>query len=444
MIDQTKKTISSNFIVSPGGSLRGEFQVPGDKSISHRALLLSAIAEGQTDIHGFLPGEDTLATATALQAMGVAIDQHSATELTVHGVGLHGLQSPEQPLDLGNSGTATRLMAGLLSGAGIRCELIGDASLMTRPMNRIVEPLQQMGADITASESGTLPIKITRTRQLQGIDYHCPVASAQLKSCLLLAGLYASGNTIVHEPAQTRDHTERMLTGFGVELTSGHSKVSIHGGQRLQATNCAIPGDISSAAFFIVGALIANASDIVITQVGVNPTRDAVITILKNMGANITLTHQSVVNGEPVANIHVQSSQLTGIEIPTELVPIAIDELPIVMVAAACAEGKTTLRGAKELRVKESDRIRAMVEGLTALGIEVEEFDDGMQVNGGTLHGGTVDSFTDHRIAMSFAIAGLVAEGPIEIKDCENVATSFPNFVELAQQAGLKLTVVNR
>lgn len=429
-----------HFVVSPGGCLQGELNIPGDKSISHRALMFSALAEGRSEIRDFLAGEDTLATEAALKALGVNIQHQSATDLVVEGVGLHGLKNPEQSLDLGNSGTSTRLLAGILAGAGIDCEIIGDASLMTRPMRRIVEPLRQMGANISASDDGTLPLTIAEASSLKAIDYLCPVASAQLKSCLLLAGLYAEGETIIHEPAVSRDHTERMLQAFGVTIRQDSLSVSLRGGQRLQATDIVVPADISSAAFFIVGAAIAPGSDVLLPQVGVNPTRHAIVTILQNMGADITLSNQTMLGGEPVADIRVRSSRLRGIEIPQNLVPIAIDEFPIIMIAAAVAEGNTILRGAKELRVKESDRIKAVVEGLTAVGIEVKEYDDGMQVKGGQIIGGAVNSYTDHRIAMSFAMAALAAQDVIRINDCQNVATSFPGFSQLAVAAGLKLT----
>ncbi len=433
-----------DFTISPNGSLKGEIHLPGDKSISHRSLMFAALAEGETNIAGFLPGEDTLATAAALVELGVEVEQHSKTELTVKGVGLHGLKNPSKAIDLGNSGTSTRLLAGILAGAGVECEIVGDASLMTRPMNRVVKPLQQMGANISAEDDGTLPLKIGKANSLTALDYQCPVASAQLKSCLLLAGLYAEGTTVIHEPAVSRDHTERMLKAFGVEVEQNALTVSLKGNQTLKSTDINVPSDISSAAFFMVGALIAKDSHIILKQVGVNPTRAAVIDILKMMGGDIAITNEQFVGGEPVADIEVKSSQLKGIEIPEKFVPIAIDEFPAILVAAAVAEGETILTGAKELRVKESDRIKAMADGLRAIGIQLEEYDDGMVVEGGIIKGGTVDSLTDHRIAMSFSMAGLVSEQPIHILDCNNVATSFPNFVELATQAGLSLSVVER
>lgn len=427
-----------NYHVNPGGVLRGQCRVPGDKSVSHRALMLGAIARGDTRISGFLQGEDTLATMAALRAMGVAIE-HQAEEVLVHGVGLHGLSRPAAPLDLGNSGTSTRLLAGLLAGQPFACELVGDASLMRRPMRRVVDPLRQMQADIQCTGEGTLPIRIQGGRKLKAIDYALPVASAQLKSCLLLAGLYAEGTTCVHEPSPTRDHTERMLLHFGGALTRKDNTVCITGGGELRAAAITVPADISSAAFFMAGACISPGSDITLSDVGVNPTRTGMIRILRGMGADITLSNERTVGGEPVADIHVRFARLHGIDIPAELVPSAIDEFPAIMVAAATASGRTVLRSARELRVKESDRILAITEGLKAIGIQCIVHEDGMEISGGRITGGTVSSYTDHRIAMAFAMAGLAATRPVAILDCANVNTSFPGFVELAQQAGLRI-----
>jgi 3-phosphoshikimate 1-carboxyvinyltransferase len=429
---------SIDYHVKPGGTLRGRLRVPGDKSVSHRALMLGAIACGDTRISGFLQGEDTLATMAALRAMGVPIE-HQAEEVLVHGVGLHGLSRPAIPLNMGNSGTSTRLLAGLLAGQPFDCELTGDASLMQRPMFRIVEPLQEMQADIHCTGEGTLPIHIHGGRRLKAIDYALPVASAQLKSCLLLAGLYAEGTTCVREPAATRDHTERMLLHLGGALTRKDSTVCIAGGGELRAADITVPADISSAAFFMAGACMSPGSDIMLTGVGVNPTRTGIIHILRAMGADITLTDERNVSGEPVADIHVRYAQLHGIEIPEELVPLAIDEFPAIMVIAATARGRTVLRGARELRVKESDRIMAIAAGLEAIGIQCTVQDDGMEVNGGRMTGGMVDSFTDHRIAMAFAMAGLASTRPLSILDCANVNTSFPGFIELAHEAGLHI-----
>lgn len=430
-----------NYTTLPGGNLRGRFRVPGDKSISHRALMLSAIAEGQSRITGFLNGEDTLATMAAFQAMGVDIQRISENELLVEGVGMYGLSAPKKKLDLGNSGTSVRLLSGLLAGLGIECKLTGDKSLMSRPMKRIVEPLQKMSASITCSDGGTLPIHIEGGNCLTAIDFEMPVASAQLKSCLLLAGLSAKGRTRIHESVATRDHTERMLKQFSYQLECVDGTITLEGGGVLQGTNIEVPTDISSAAFFIVGACIADDSEIIIENVGINPNRNAVIHILREMGADITLLNTKEVSGEPVADIQVKTSELHGIDIPESSVSVAIDEFPVIMVAAACAKGLTRLTGAGELRVKESDRITAMSQGLKRLGIDVEEQTDGMTVVGGTVTGGVIDSFTDHRIAMAFTIASLKASVPIIIKDCANVETSFPGFVEIAQKMGLQVSV---
>ncbi|MGH8119089.1 MAG: 3-phosphoshikimate 1-carboxyvinyltransferase, partial [Gammaproteobacteria bacterium] len=393
-------SVRINFHVSPGGTLRGRLRVPGDKSISHRALMLGAIARGETRISGFLQGEDALATMAALRAMGVAID-HQEEKALVHGVGLFGLQRPPSSLDLGNSGTSTRLLAGLLAGQSFDSELIGDASLTQRPMLRVVEPLRRMHADISCTTAGTLPIRIHGGKKLAAIDYALPVASAQLKSCLLLAGLYADGTTCVHEPSPTRDHTERMLLHFGGKLTRKEQTVCITGGGELSAADITVPGDISSAAFFMAGACMSPGADITLQGIGVNPARTGIIRILRAMGADISLTNEHVISGEPVADIRVRSAPLHGIEIPVELVPAAIDEFPAILVAAATAAGRTVLRGAAELRFKESDRIMAVTEGLQAMGILCNAYADGMEVHGGRISGGTVNSYTDHRIAMA-------------------------------------------
>lgn len=430
-----------NYRILPGGKLCGRFRVPGDKSISHRALMLSAIAEGQSRISGFLDGEDTLATMAAFQAMGVEIQLTSENEVFIKGVGKNGLSTPETALDMGNSGTSVRLLSGLLAGLGVECELTGDQSLMSRPMRRIVDPLQKMHAQITCSEEGTLPIHIKGGASLTAIDFEMPVASAQLKSSVLLAGLSAKGRTCIHEPVATRDHTERMLRQFGYQVECSGKTIALEGGGTLQGTTISVPADISSAAFFIVGACIADGSDITIENVGINPNRDAVIHILREMGADITLLNEKIVSGEPVADIRVRSAKLHGIDIPESRVPAAIDEFPAIMVAAACAKGETRLTGAGELRVKESDRITAITQGLQTLGINVDEQADGMTVTGGTIAGGEINSFTDHRIAMAFSIAGLNSTAPITVKDCVNVETSFPGFVDVAKKAGLDLLV---
>jgi 3-phosphoshikimate 1-carboxyvinyltransferase len=418
-----------DFIVCAGVALKGTLRVPGDKSISHRALMLGAIAEGSTRIEGFLNGEDTIATMNALRSMGVGIEQLDDNAVVIEGVGLHGLSAPAEALNLGNSGTSVRLFAGLLAGQAFDTELLGDDSLMQRPMQRIANPLRQMGAEINCTEAGTLPIRIRGKAELVGVTYAMPVASAQLKSAILLAGLYASGKTCVLEPAVTRDHSERMLTQFGCRLEKFDNSICISS-QRLLAQDISIPADISSAAFFMVAASIVPDSDLLLKNVGINPTRNAVIEILRLMGAQIELEGEMEISGEPVANIRIRHSQLHGIEIPPHLVPIAIDELPVLMIAAANAEGETILTGAKELRVKESDRIAAMCKGLETLGIETEEFEDGMRVRGGKLAGGRIDSYTDHRIAMAFSIAALAASDNVTVMDCANVNTSFPGFVD--------------
>lgn len=430
---------SINYHVRPGGVLRGRFRVPGDKSISHRALMIGAIARGETRIHGFLEGEDTLATLAALRQLGVSIARQGE-EVRVQGVGLHGLRAPASALDLGNSGTSTRLLAGLLAGQPFDSELIGDASLMKRPMRRVADPLRQMQAEISCSAEGTLPIRILGGRKLRAIDYELPVASAQLKSCLLLAGIYAEGVTCIREPVPTRDHTERMLRHFGGKLTCAENKTCIQGGIELQAADVTVPADISSAAFFLAGACMSPGADLTLEGVGVNPARTGVIGILRAMGADITLANEITLSGEPVADIHVRYAPLHGIEIPVDLVPAAIDEFPAILVAAATARGRTVLRGAAELRVKESDRILAMAEGLHALGIECNARDDGMEITGGNITGGTVHSHSDHRIAMAFAMSGVAAAQPLTVLDCDNVATSFPGFVGLARAAGLGIT----
>ncbi len=422
--------------VRPGGCLTGECRVPGDKSISHRAVMLGTLAEGVTEIQGFLEGEDSLATLRAFCDMGVPIEGPSQGRLRIQGVGLYGLQTPPSVLDLGNSGTSMRLMAGLLAGQRFSSTLAGDASLSKRPMRRVTEPLALMGAHID-TQDGHAPLVIQGGRQLSGLRYRLPVASAQVKSCLLLAGLYARGETWVSEPAPTRDHTERMLAGFGYPVLQEGAAVGVRGGGRLQAFPIEIPSDISSAAFFLVGASIASGSSLRLLQVGMNPTRTGVVEILRRMGAHIRIENPRSAGGEPVADLRVESAPLTGIAIPESLVPLAIDEFPAVFIAAACATGETLLTGAAELRVKESDRIQVMAEGLATLGITAQPTPDGLRIQGGILSGGHVMSHGDHRIAMAFAMAALRASGGIVIEDCANVATSFPGFVALARAAGL-------
>lgn len=429
------------YVVKPGGKMIGSIRVPGDKSISHRSIMLGALAEGVTEVTGFLEGEDSLATLQAFRDMGVVIEGPDHGHVRIFGVGLHGLQQPPGPLYLGNSGTSMRLLSGLLAAQSFDVTLTGDESLSKRPMKRVSVPLQQMGAQITTQENGTPPIHIKGGAQLKGIHYAMPMASAQVKSSLLLAGLYAEGETAVTEPAPTRDHTERMLKGFGYDVEIKNNTATIRGGGKLTATQIDVPADISSSAFFMVAAAIAPGSDITLKHVGINPTRIGVINILRLMGADILLQNEHIVGGEPVADIQVKATPLKGIDIPVEQVPLAIDEFPAIFVAAACAQGTTVLRGAEELRVKESDRIQVMADGLKILGIKAEPTPDGIVIEGGQLGSGTVHSHGDHRIAMSFTVAALRSRGAIEILDCNNVATSFPNFVELASEAGITLSV---
>ena len=431
-----------DFAVAPGGILNGRLRVPGDKSISHRAVMLGSLADGVTEVTGLLEGEDVLCTLAAFRAMGVQATGPDRGRLTIRGVGLHGLRAPSQPLDMGNSGTAMRLMTGILAGQRFDSTLVGDESLSKRPMKRVSEPLGLMGAHIGTAEGGRPPLTIKSQPPLHGIHYTMPMASAQVKSSLLLAGLYADGETVVTEPAPTRDHTERMLRGFGYDVGVDGAQVRIRGGGRLMACGIDVPADISSATFFLVGAAISPGSDLVLEHVGINPTRIGVLNILKLMGADLTIENPREVGGEPVADLRIRASRLTGIRIPGDQVPLAIDEFPALFIAAACAEGETVLTGAHELRVKESDRIATMARGLTRLGIDARETPDGIVIQGGRLKGGDIDSHGDHRIAMAFAIAALRAAGPVTVRDCKNVATSFPDFVELAKRAGLTVDVV--
>jgi 3-phosphoshikimate 1-carboxyvinyltransferase len=432
-------TTAVTFQLTPGGRLNGALRVPGDKSISHRAVMLGALARGTTEVDGFLTGEDCLRTMQAFRAMGVQIAQPTPTQLHIDGVGLHGLRQPLSAIDLGNSGTSMRLMAGLMAGQAFSCTLTGDASLSRRPMKRVIAPLQQMGAHIDSND-GRAPLVIHPAgAALRAIRYDSPVASAQIKSCVLLAGLYAQGRTEVFEPEASRDHTERMLRAFGVEVAAHAGYAAIDGGQSLHATRVEVPADISSAAFFLVGAAIAPGSDVVLCDVGINPTRTGIIEVLRQMGADIQIENERMFGGEPVADLHVRGGRLNGIEIGRDLVAASIDEFPAIFIAAACAEGETVVTGAEELRVKESDRIQTMCDGLNALGIDAVALPDGMRVRGGQVQGGTIDSHGDHRIAMSFAIAALRAAAPITILDCANVNTSFPGFAALAQGAGLRI-----
>ncbi|WP_167141459.1 bifunctional prephenate dehydrogenase/3-phosphoshikimate 1-carboxyvinyltransferase [Pseudomonas sp. OTU750018] len=427
------------FLANPGGKLSGRIRVPGDKSISHRSIMLGSLAEGTTHVEGFLEGEDALATLQAFRDMGVVIEGPHHGRVTIHGVGLNGLKAPAGPLYMGNSGTSMRLLSGLLAAQPFDTTLTGDASLSKRPMNRVAKPLREMGAVIETGPEGRPPLMIKGGQRLTGMDYEMPMASAQVKSCLLLAGLYAAGTTSVTEPAPTRDHTERMLRGFGYPVTVDGSTASVESGHKLTATHIEVPADISSAAFFLVAGSIAEDSELVLEHVGINPTRTGVIDILKLMGGDITLENQREVGGETVADIRVRSAKLKGIDIPEDLVPLAIDEFPVLFVAASVAEGRTVLRGAEELRVKESDRIQVMADGLIALGVKAEPTPDGIIIEGGSIGGGEVWAHGDHRIAMSFSVASLRATAPIRIHDCANVATSFPNFLALSAQVGIRV-----
>ena len=432
---------NTNFRIEPSNSIIGKANIPGDKSISHRAIILAAIADGESRIKNFLQGEDTLATIRVFQKMGVNI-KNDGDIIIVKGVGLHGLRAENPTLDFGNSGTSVRLLSGLLSAQNFSSRLIGDESLMKRPMSRIINPLQKMNAKINCTDLGTLPIKIEGGQKIEGIEYELPIFSAQLKSCLLLAGLYAEGTTKIIENTPTRDHTERMLANFSHSVIKKGNQISIKKADRLIGCEIIVPGDFSSAAYFIVAAILTPNSNIILENVGVNPTRNAMIKIMKLMGADVELKNERLESGEPVATIYAKTSKLTGIDIPEELVPVAIDELPIILVAAACAKGKTRLSGAAELRVKESDRIQSMLDGFISLGIKVKALEDGMIIEGGQYNGGVINSNDDHRIAMAFSIAGIIAKAPIIINSCKNVATSFPEFVDTAKHLGMNIDYV--
>ena len=430
----------SNFVTSNSGPLSGSIKVPGDKSISHRSIMLGSIAEGVTRVSGFLEGDDSLATLNAFKEMGVAI-QREGSNVTIQGVGMNGLKEPRKPLNLGNSGTSIRLMSGLLSAQTFDSVLCGDESLSSRPMGRVINPLQEMGADISGNDSKP-PLVIKGGKQLSAIEYTLPVASAQIKSCLLLAGLYSEGTTSIIENGISRDHTERMLKGFGYDVISSPNKISLLGGGTLKGCEIEVPSDISSAAFFMVAGCISENSSIHLNSVNINPTRTGVIDILKLMGGNIELSNERLQAGELIADIKVTSSRLKGIEIPENLVPLAIDEFPVLFIAASCAEGETILTGAKELRVKESDRIQVMADGLTSLGINNEVLEDGIRISGGEFKKQTnsIKSHHDHRISMAFAIASVRSKFDIEIEGVDNVKTSFPNFIELANSIGMKIS----
>lgn len=418
-----------------GSPLTGEVRVDGDKSISHRAIMFGAIADGVTRVRNLLQGEDVLATVAAFRAMGVSIVEDSLG-YEVHGAGVDGLVRPDTPLDMGNSGTAFRLLTGLLCGQRWPVTLTGDASLSSRPMGRIIQPLEMMGASFDSNE-GKPPVAIHPVRGLQAIRYRMPMASAQVKSAVLLAGIYADGETAVMEPAPTRDHTERMLRGFGYEVRRDGDWISLSGGGRLRACDVEVPADLSSATFFLLGALISPGSEVVLPGVGINPTRDGVLRILRRMAADIHIENPREAGGEPVADLRVKHSALRAVDLDAGDVALAVDEIPSIAIAAACADGTTRIRGAEELRVKESDRIRTTVAGLRALGVAVEEHADGMTIVGGGFRAGEVHSEGDHRIAMAFAMAGNTVPQGVTIHDTACINTSFPRFTALSGEAGM-------
>ena len=424
----------------PSGPLRGTLKVPGDKSISHRALMLSALAVGTSNISGLLEGEDVLATAAAMLAMGAHIERNGEGSWTVHGVGVGGLMQPSGALDMGNSGTSTRLLMGLVASHRLTATFIGDASLSKRPMGRVIDPLSQMGAEFTASPGGMLPLMVRGLVPAIPISYRLPVASAQVKSAVLLAGLNIAGITEVIEPVPTRDHSERMLRGFGADITvdvdtDGVRHIRLMGEAELQPQQIEVPGDPSSAAFFVVAALITPGSEVTVTHVGMNPTRTGIYKMLQAMGADLTYSNEREVGGEPVADITARHSVLRGIDVPPEVAPSMIDEFPVFFVAASMAQGRTTTSGLDELRVKESDRLALMATGLKAIGAQVEEREDGLIINGSggePLEGGaTVTSALDHRIAMSFAVAGQNCYHAVTVDDVSPIATSFPTFEDI-------------
>ena len=466
--------MSASYTISPSTSVSGTITIPGDKSISHRSIMFGSIAEGVTHVTGFLEGEDALATLQAFRDMGVTIEGPDNGELIIHGVGMQGLKPSKTPIYMGNSGTSMRLLSGILAAQSFDSVLTGDSSLNKRPMERIAAPLRQMGAVIQSTgANGTSPLSITGRdkvgKPLQGIDYDMPVASAQIKSCLLLAGLWAEGTTTVTQPEVSRDHTERMLSAFGYEVKVEGNRISVEGGGKLTGGDIAVPADISSAAFFMVAAAISKNSELTLRQVGINPTRTGILDILTLMQADIKLSNETHVGGEPVADITIRSSNLVGIDIPESLVPLAIDEFPVLFIAASCAQGRTVLTGAKELRVKESDRIAVMAEGLHTLGIDCTVTEDGLFIEGkGSMAnqltsndltsehtgsviqemndypvfgGGHITSHHDHRIAMSFAVASLRAANQITIEGVETVNTSFPGFADLANHIGMAIKV---
>lgn len=421
--------------------LRGDVTIPGDKSISHRALIFAAIAEGVTRIEGFLNSADCLATLHALQSMGVKIEI-TGTSIKVNGVGKFGLKDPKKNIDCENSGTTMRVLAGILVGQSFATILTGDNSLMQRPMARILRPLKQMGADITANDDDYPPLNIKGGKPLVGIKYTMPIASAQVKTCVLMAGIYAGGETTLVDKGHTRDHTERMFTTFSYPILKSESELKVNAKGDFQACDIKVPGDISSAAFFIVAATLISGSELLIRDVGINPGRIGILKILNFMGASIEVLNKRLYGEEPVADLFVRSAKLEGIDIPVAMVPMALDEFPIIFIAAACATGQTLLHGAKELRYKESDRIKTMINGLRSLGIDAQELDDGVYIRGGKFSGGEVDACNDHRVAMAFSIAGLLSAEPVIIKNAAEYVTSFPNFINLAQKLRLNIRCV--
>ena len=429
----------TDFIVRAGGPLTGRLSIPGDKSISHRAVLLGSIAHGETEIRDLLPGEDIYATMNAFRACGV--EMHWYTDrVVILGEGIFGLEKPDHPIDCGNSGTSIRLLTGLFSGQPFPVTFVGDESLSARPMRRVVQPLELMGASIALSDQGTPPVHISLANKLTSIQWRLSVASAQVKSAILLAGLYAEGTTRITEPRITRDHTETLLNLFGCSVERNDEFISVRGGAKLVGQKVVVPGDFSSAAFLIVAALLIPDSDIELEGIGVNITRTGLLEVLELMGASIEIANSGNLEGEPIADLQIRASgQLKGVDVPQQLIPRLIDEVPILAIAAAKATGTTTLSGCSELRVKESDRIHTVALGLRQLGISVEERPDGMVIEGGQLTGGVVDSFGDHRIAMAFAVAGALSSEQVRVTNCECVATSFPGFAETLQSAGIDI-----
>lgn len=419
-----------NINITKSAGLRGELIVPGDKSISHRAIMFGALADGTTEITNFLQGADCLSTISCFQAMGVEIE-NCPDHVLIHGAGLHGLKAPDRMLDVGNSGTTTRLISGILAGQRFTSTLNGDASIQKRPMKRIIDPLTQMGAKIRSlNDNGCAPLEIHGSN-LHGISYHSPVASAQVKSCVLLAGLYADDMTSVTEPALSRNHTELMLSGFGASVTSVGTTATVEPEPHLYGQKIAVPGDISSAAYWIAAALAVPNSELVLKNVGVNPTRDGILRVAEAMGADITRENEHMVSGEQVCDLIVRSSPLHGATVSGELIPTLIDEIPVIAVLACFAEGETVIRDAQELKVKESNRIDTVVEGLRAMGADATATEDGMIIRGGRpLHGATIDSHLDHRIAMSFTVAGLMCDTPTTILNADSVVISYPDFYE--------------